>query len=902
MTCRSGRPDREPKESRRRPSLPQSDMKTSNQIRESFLEFFRSKKHTIVPAASLVPANDPTLLFTNSGMVQFKDFFLGREKPKHLRVADVQPCLRAGGKHNDLENVGYTARHHTFFEMLGNWSFGDYFKREAIIWSWELLTKVWKLPAERMWVTVYHTDDEAYDLWTREVGVPAARVTRIGDNKGAPYASDNFWQMADTGPCGPCTEIFWDHGPGMPGGPPGSHDEGDRYVEIWNLVFMQFDRNADGKLTTLPKPCVDTGMGLERIAAVMQGVQSNYDIDLFMHLIKAAEEVTGAKDRNNPSLRVIADHIRACAFLITDGVLPSNEGRGYVLRRIIRRAVRHFYKLSGISWDGYFWRMVGPLVKEMGEAYPVLKAKQTFVEEVLRGEEKSFVQTLDAAMMRLEFFLHQSNGKLSGENLFQLHDTYGCPPDLIADAVREKGILISPDALAQYGQLMEKQRQRGRAASQFGAEYGQDVEIEGETKFTGHETLKDKGKIVVLFRGKESVITLKTGEQGMVVLDRTPFYAESGGQVGDKGVLRVGGAEFKVDDTQKRGGGAHAHLGTVVKGEFKVGETVDAQVDGKLRAATVLNHSATHLLHAALRKVFGTHVTQKGSLVAPDRLRFDFSHNQPVTLEELQCIEDLVNAEIRKNAEADVRQMAYDEAIKFGAMALFGEKYGDTVRVMKFGDFSTELCGGTHVRRVGDIGFFKITSESGVAAGIRRIEALTGDAAVHWAQQAERTLRALADLTKSSPDSVGEKIEQLVERTRKLEKELEQLKGRLASRQSGDLASQAVEVNGIKVLASRLDGADAKTLRDTVDQLKNKLGSAAVVLAAVEDGKVRLVAGVTADRMAKIKAGELINAVAEQVGGKGGGRADMAQAGGTDPTKLDAALKSVPDWVRAHLD
>ncbi|MDE2346448.1 MAG: alanine--tRNA ligase [Gammaproteobacteria bacterium] len=874
---------------------------TSNEIRKSFLEFFRQKQHVIVPASPLVPANDPTLLFTNAGMVQFKDVFLGREKPAHLRVADVQPCLRAGGKHNDLENVGYTARHHTFFEMLGNWSFGDYFKREAILYAWELLTKVWKLAPERMWITVYKDDDEAYKIWTQEVGVPKERVVRVGDNHGAPYASDNFWQMADTGPCGPCTEIFWDHGPDLTGGPPGSPDEGDRYVEIWNLVFMQFDRAADGKLTKLPKPCVDTGMGLERMGAVLQGVHSNYDIDMFKHLIQAAAQVTGAKDLSNPSLRVIADHIRACTFLIADGVLPSNEGRGYVLRRIIRRAVRHFYKLCGISWDGYFWRMVEPLVKEMSGAYPQLKAKQEFVEQVLRNEEKSFVQTLDSAMMRLNTHLIQNNGKLTGEELFQLHDTYGCPPDLIADVLREKKISISSDALSLYDQLMEQQRQRGRAASQFGAEYAQDVDIQSETRFTGYDTLKDTGKIVALFRGKDEVKTLKAGEQGMVILDHTPFYAESGGQVGDQGELLTAKAVFKVEDTQKRGGGAHAHLGKVIQGELKVGEAVDAQVDEALRAATVLNHSATHLLHAALRQVLGTHVTQKGSLVAPDRLRFDFSHPQPVSTEQLQTIEDLVNREIHRNAQADVRQMKYDEAIQSGAMALFGEKYGDNVRVLRFGDFSTELCGGTHVRHVGDIGFFKITSESGVAAGVRRVEALTGEGALNWVHQAQATLRAVAELTKSGPDKLEEKVSQLLEHNRKLEKELQQLKGQLASRQGGDLASTAVDVKGLKVLAARLDGADAKTLRDTVDQLKNKLGSAAIVLGAVEDGKVRLVAGVTADRMQKIKAGDLVNHVAEQVGGKGGGRPDMAQAGGNEPEKLDTALQSVPAWVRAQL-
>ena len=976
---------------------------TTNEIRQSFLEFFRNKKHTIVPAAPLVPPNDPTLLFTNSGMVQFKDIFLGREKPRHLRVADVQPCLRAGGKHNDLENVGYTARHHTFFEMLGNWSFGDYFKRDAILWSWELLTKIWKLPADRLWITVYHTDDEAWDIWTKEVQVPKERVVRIGDNKGAPYASDNFWQMADTGPCGPCTEIFWDHGPGVAGSPPGSSEsEGDRYVEIWNLVFMQFDRDTDGKLTPLPKPCVDTGMGLERIAAVMQGVHSNYDIDLFKHLIKAAAEVTGVKDLSSPSLRVIADHIRACAFLIADGVLPSNEGRGYVLRRIIRRAVRHGYKIGQEKL--FFHKLVKPLDEEMGNAYPGLHKAAKHVEKVLLQEEERFAETLDKGMKALTLNLrlpelasgflrkqgyrvsgHELNKnvihfivlptvnmgrvrallisassdselkrlirdeitklrsnqniwdkaiflidlkghdadeifgyareykdppvtdrvkfdavprKLSGQVAFTLYDTYGFPLDLTQDICREQGVTVDVEG---FEQEMEKQRERGRAASQFGAEYAQDVEISGETKFTGYETLKDKGKIVALFRGKDTVKSLKAGEQGMMVLDRTPFYAESGGQVGDQGVLRAGGAEFKVEDTQKRGGGAHAHLGIVVKGEFKLGETVEAQVNEKLRAATVLNHSATHLLHAALRKVLGTHVTQKGSLVAPDRLRFDFSHNQPVTPEELQKIEDLVNAEIRNNAEADVRQMAYDDAIKSGAMALFGEKYGDTVRIMKFGDFSTELCGGTHVRRVGDIGFFKIVSETGVAAGIRRIEAVSGPGALQYVQQLEDILRKVENSTRAVKDAVVSKVEQLVEHAKQLAKEVDQLKGRLASREGGDLASQAVEVNGLKVLASRLDGADAKTLRETVDQLKNKLGSAAVVLAAVEDGKVRLVAGVTAGHIAKIKAGELVNHVAEQVGGKGGGRADMAQAGGTDPANLDAALKSVPGWVRARL-
>ncbi|MHB8406339.1 MAG: alanine--tRNA ligase [Gammaproteobacteria bacterium] len=890
---------------------------TSNEIRKSFLKFFQDKKHVIVPASPLVPANDATLLFTNAGMVQFKDIFLGREKPAHLRVADVQPCLRAGGKHNDLENVGYTARHHTFFEMLGNWSFGDYFKRDAIVYAWELLTQVWKLPPEKLWVTIYKDDDEAHAIWTKEIGVPRERVVRVGDKPGAPrYQSDNFWQMADTGPCGPCTEIFWDHGPGIPGGPPGSHDEGDRYVEIWNLVFMQFDRAADGRLTPLPKPCVDTGMGLERIAAVMQAVHSNYDIDLFKHLIKAAAEVTGSKDLNSPSLRVIADHIRACAFLITDGVLPSNEGRGYVLRRIIRRAVRHGYKLG--QEKPFFHMLVKVLDKEMGEAYPALHKSAKHIEEALLQEEERFAETLDKGMRLLEKGLvgkWQTNiwdvgspgwkptvkpmgQAIPGDVIFKLYDTYGFPVDLTADIARERGLTLD---MPGFEREMEKQRERGRAASQFGAEYAQDVDVKSETQFTGYDTLRDKGKIVALFRGKDAVQKLAQGEQGMVILDRTPFYAESGGQVGDQGVLHTAKAEFKVEDTQKRGGGAHAHLGTLTKGELKIGDSVDAQVDEKLRAATVLNHSATHLLHAALREVLGNHVTQKGSLVAPDRLRFDFSHHQPLTPDELRRIEDRVNEEIRKNAEADVREMGYDEAIQSGAMALFGEKYGSSVRVMKFGDFSTELCGGTHVRHVGDIGLFKIVGESGVAAGVRRIEALTGAGALGWVHKAEGSLRGVSEMTKGSLDTIEDKVSQLLERNRKLEKELEQLKGQMASRQGGDLASQAVDVHGIKVLASRLDGADAKTLRDTVDQLKNKLGSAAIVLAAVEDGIVRLVAGVTADHMGKIKAGELVNAVAEQVGGKGGGRPDLAQAGGNDPSKLDAALKSVPEWVRTHL-
>ncbi|HET7395292.1 MAG TPA: alanine--tRNA ligase [Gammaproteobacteria bacterium] len=998
-------------------------MKTSNEIRQAFLDYFASQGHTIVASSPLVPANDPTLLFTNAGMVQFKDVFLGRDNRDYLRATSSQKCLRAGGKHNDLENVGYTARHHTFFEMLGNFSFGDYFKRDAIKYAWELLTTVYKLPADKLWVTVYHTDDEAYDVWAKEVGVPQNRIVRIGDKPGGrQYESDNFWQMADTGPCGPCSEIFYDHGPDVAGGPPGSVDaDGDRYIEIWNLVFMQFDRADDGSMAPLPKPCVDTGMGLERIAAVLQGVHSNYEIDLFQHLIKAAAEITGAKDLNSPSLKVIADHIRACAFLIADGVLPSNEGRGYVLRRIIRRAIRHGYKLG--QEKPFFHKLVKALDQQMGKAYPELHKASQHVAKVLLQEEERFAETLDKGMRLLEQkiieqralkfgdellqnqyrrieqvldlgrveALYEDRGsypkkhiwfmtrrystleeaeltapivlvkqqveaalpdqppsrkglvflvivpeaptsrlrelldlecgrilaygevkvlirqisdiesmeiKLGGDIAFLLYDTYGFPLDLTADICRERGLTLDTEG---FEREMEKQRERARAASQFNADYGQDVEIDVTTKFTGYDALQGKGKVVALFRGKDAVKSLKAGEQGMVILDQTPFYAESGGQVGDKGTLSANTAEFKVEDTQKRGGGAHAHLGIVTKGELKVGDNVGAQVDQKLRAATVLNHSATHLLHAALRQVLGTHVTQKGSLVAPDRLRFDFSHYQPITAAELQRVEDLVNEQIRHNAEADVHEMAYDDAIQSGAMALFGEKYGNTVRVMKFGDFSTELCGGTHVSRVGDIGLFKIVSESGVAAGVRRIEAVTGEGALVWVHQAEQTLRGVAELTKGGLDNIEEKVSQLLERNRKLEKELEQLKGKMASRQGGDLAAQAVDVNGVKVLASRLDGADARTLRDTVDQLKNKLGSAAIVLAAVEDGKVRLVAGVTADRMGKLKAGELVNAVAQQVGGKGGGRPDMAQAGGDDPAALDAALHSVPDWVRAHL-
>ncbi|HWP94765.1 MAG TPA: alanine--tRNA ligase [Gammaproteobacteria bacterium] len=876
----------------------------SNQIRASFLEFFRTKGHTVVPSSPLVPANDPTLLFTNAGMVQFKDVFLGRDKREYVRAASSQRCVRAGGKHNDLENVGYTARHHTFFEMLGNFSFGDYFKREAIEYAWELLTsrQWWNLPKERLWVTVYHEDDEAHEIWTRiftAEKLPLERIVRIGDKAGgAKYQSDNFWQMADTGPCGPCTEIFYDHGPEVAGGPPGSAAaDGDRYIEIWNLVFMQFDRAADGTLTPLPKPCVDTGMGLERIAAVLQGVHSNYETDVFKALIEAAAKATGARTLTAPSLRVIADHIRACSFLIVDGVVPSNEGRGYVLRRIIRRAIRHGYKLG--QHRPFFHELVEPLAAQMGEAYPELQRARDHVAKVLLGEEERFAETLDQGMRLLESALTELDGRvIPGETVFKLYDTYGFPVDLTADIARERGLTIDQ---AGFERAMEAQRERARAASQFGTEYAQDVAIDTETCFTGYEKLVDQGRIVALFRGREPVEVLRAGEQGIVVLDSTPFYAESGGQVGDRGVLRGANAEFRVEDTQKRGGGAFAHLGTLLMGDLRVGEIVEARVDENLRRATVLNHSATHLLHAALRKVLGTHVVQKGSLVAPDRLRFDFSHPAPLTREELRAVEDLVNEKIRENAAADVRHMSYDEALRFGAIALFGEKYGSTVRVMKFGDFSTELCGGTHVRRTGDIGLFKIVSESGVAAGIRRIEAVTGAGALAYIAATEETLGRVAALVKGGRENLEERVKQLIERTRRLEREVEQLKAKLATGTGGDLADRAVDVAGCKVLAARLDGADAKALREAVDRLKDKLGSAAIVLAAVEEGKVRLVAGVTKDRMTAVPAGELVNMVASQVGGKGGGRPDLAQAGGTDPSRLDHALEAVPEWVRQRL-
>ncbi|HZF26293.1 MAG TPA: alanine--tRNA ligase [Steroidobacteraceae bacterium] len=871
---------------------------SSNELRSLFLRYFEQQGHTIVPSSSLVPGNDPTLLFTNAGMVQFKDVFLGKEKRNYLRAVSSQRCVRAGGKHNDLENVGYTARHHTFFEMLGNFSFGDYFKRDAIRFAWELVTaKNWLgIDPKRLMVTVYKTDDEAYAAWNKDVGLAADRIVRIGDQPGG--GSDNFWQMGETGPCGPCSEIFYDHGPGIAGGPPGSADsEGDRWVEIWNLVFMQFDRSADGILTPLPKPAVDTGMGLERLAAVMQGVHSNYEIDLFRDLIRAAAELAGTKDLASSSLRVIADHIRACSFLIVDGVLPSNEGRGYVLRRIIRRAIRHGYQL-GLR-EPFFFKLVVPLERAMGAAYPELSKGRQHVERVLEQEELRFAETLATGMGLLEEAIKHARGKtIAGEAVFKLYDTYGFPVDLTADIARERGLSIDQ---AGFEKAMEAQRERARAASKFGVDLRSGVTVEGSTEFSGYEGIQDQGRVVEVIRDGAKVERLRAGEEGQVILDRTPFYAEAGGQVGDQGRLTAAGVRFDVVDTQKLGN-AHAHVGKLAQGEIKPGDVVSAQVDGERRRATMLNHTATHLLHAALRNVLGTHVTQKGSLVAPDRLRFDFSHYQAVSPEELTQIERLVNAQIRENAPADTDVMPFDQAVAAGAMALFGEKYESDVRVLKVGDFSMELCGGTHVKRAGDIGFFKIIGESGIAAGVRRIEALTGEDAVAWAESSDNLLREAGQLLRGGREDLKYKIEQLIERSKKLEKEIQQLKGRLASGQGSDLSSAARVINGVKVLATRVDGADAKALRDAVDQLKSKLKSAVVVLASVEgDDKVLLVAGVTQDQIGKIKAGELIGSVAQQVGGRGGGRPDMAQAGGTNPAALDAALASVEPWVRERL-
>jgi alanyl-tRNA synthetase len=861
------------------------------ELRQAFLDFFKARGHEVVASSSLVPADDPTLLFVNAGMVQFKDVFLGKEQRDYVRAASSQRCVRAGGKHNDLENVGYTARHHTFFEMLGNFSFGDYFKRDAIRYAWEFLTQVLQIPQERLWVTVFEDDEEAADIWLNEIGIDSARFGRIG-------ARDNFWSMGETGPCGPCTEIFYDHGDAVPGGPPGSPEaEGDRYVEIWNLVFMQYDRDADGNLNPLPRPSVDTGMGIERLAAVMQGVHSNYDIDLFRHLIKAAAEVTGTADLGNTSLRVIADHIRSCAFLIVDGVLPSNEGRGYVLRRIIRRALRHGHKLG--TNQPFFYRLVEPLHAEMGAAYPELGKQRVHVERILKLEEERFAETLEQGMRILEDDLAGMQGtEISGDTVFKLYDTYGFPMDLTADIARERGLSID---IAGFEAAMEMQRDRARAASHFTAGATGDLQIDTSTTFTGYDHLVDEGRVMALFRDGEPVEALESGQNGQVVLDKTPFYAESGGQVGDSGLLESAIARFEVQDTQKRGKGAFVHSGILLDGILRPGDEVTARVDAGRRQATVLNHSGTHLLHAALRAVLGEHVQQKGSLVGPDRLRFDFSHYEPVTAAQLAEIENLVNTQIRANAAAETRVMSIDDAMASGAMALFGEKYGDAVRVLSLGDFSVELCGGTHVQHAGDIGLLKIVSETGIASGVRRIEAVTGERALQWVAANEQRLQRISELVKGSREDVDEKISQMLEKNRALEKELQQLKGKLASNQGTDLASQAVEVDGIKVLAARLDAVDNKVLRDTLDQLKNKLGSAAVVLGTVNGDKVSLVAGVTRDRVSAIKAGELVNVVASRVGGKGGGRPDMAQAGGSQPEHLDAALQSVADWVREQL-
>jgi alanyl-tRNA synthetase len=860
---------------------------TSAELRSAFLEFFRQREHTIEPSSSLIPGNDPTLLFTNAGMVQYKDVFLGREHKGFTRAATSQRCVRAGGKHNDLENVGYTARHHTFFEMLGNFSFGDYFKKDAIQFAWEFLTKEMEISPQKLWVTVFEEDSEAESIWLNDIGVDPARFSRIG-------AKDNFWSMGDTGPCGPCSEIFYDHGESIPGGPPGSPDEeGDRYIEIWNLVFMQYDRAADGALTPLPKPSVDTGMGLERIAAVSQGVHSNYEIDLFQSLLKAAAQLAGTDDLNQSSLRVIADHIRSCAFLITDGVLPSNEGRGYVLRRIIRRAIRHGYRL-GIH-DIFFYKLVAPLVLAMGDAYPELKNAQAQVERILKKEEERFAETLGQGMKILEACAARLEGSvIPGDTVFQLYDTYGFPVDLTADFAREHGLSVDH---AGFEVAMAAQRDRARSASSFGSDYDQDIKLDIETAFTGYDQVDDRVKILALYRQGQPAETLQAGEEGVIVLDKTPFYAESGGQVGDSGKITAGDAVFEVFDTQKQGN-LFLHKGKVHSGVFTEGQTCDAKVNAADRRATALNHSATHLLHAALRQILGDHVTQKGSLVNSERLRFDFSHFEPVTPEEIARLEQLVNEQIRLNAPVSAEIMAKDEAVKAGAMALFGEKYGAEVRVLKIGDFSTELCGGIHVQRAGDIGCFKIIGETGVAAGVRRIEAVTGQGCIDWIASRDKALASISGLLKSSPDKAAEKIEQLLEKTRALEKQIERLNAKLASSAGDELSSGAVEVNGIKVLAVKVDGVDAKSLRDLVDQLKNKLGSSAIVLAAVDGDKVSLTAGVSKDQTGRVKAGDLVNFVATQVGGKGGGRPDMAQAGGNDPSGLAKALADVPAWVQ----
>ncbi|ELF3430718.1 alanine--tRNA ligase [Salmonella enterica] len=873
--------------------------KSTAEIRQAFLDFFHSKGHQVVASSSLVPNNDPTLLFTNAGMNQFKDVFLGLDKRNYSRATTSQRCVRAGGKHNDLENVGYTARHHTFFEMLGNFSFGDYFKHDAIQFAWELLTgENWfALPKERLWVTVYETDDEAYEIWEKEVGIPRERIIRIGDNKGAPYASDNFWQMGDTGPCGPCTEIFYDHGDHIWGGPPGSPEEdGDRYIEIWNIVFMQFNRQADGTMEPLPKSSVDTGMGLERIAAVLQHVNSNYDIDLFRTLIEAVAKVTGATDLGNKSLRVIADHIRSCAFLVADGVLPSNENRGYVLRRIIRRAVRHGNMLG--AKETFFYKLVGPLIEVMGSAGEELKRQQAQVEQVLKTEEEQFARTLERGLALLDEELAKLQGDtLDGETAFRLYDTYGFPVDLTADVCRERNIKVDE---AGFEAAMEEQRRRAREASGFGADYNAMIRVDSASEFKGYDHLELNGKVTALFVDGKAVEAINAGQEAVVVLDQTPFYAESGGQVGDKGELKGAGFTFAVDDTQKYGQ-AIGHLGKLSAGALKVGDAVQADVDEARRARIRLNHSATHLMHAALRQVLGTHVAQKGSLVSDKVLRFDFSHNEAMKPSEIREVEDLVNAQIRRNLPIETNIMDLDAAKAKGAMALFGEKYDERVRVLSMGDFSTELCGGTHASRTGDIGLFRIISESGTAAGIRRIEAVTGEGAMATVHAQSDRLNDIAHLLKGDSQNLGDKVRAVLERTRQLEKELQQLKDQAAAQESANLSSKAVDLNGVKLLVSELAGIEPKMLRTMVDDLKNQLGSTVIVLATVVEGKVSLIAGVSKDVTDRVKAGELIGMVAQQVGGKGGGRPDMAQAGGTDAAALPAALASVQGWVSAKL-
>ncbi|HHD8981145.1 TPA: alanine--tRNA ligase [Escherichia coli] len=873
--------------------------KSTAEIRQAFLDFFHSKGHQVVASSSLVPHNDPTLLFTNAGMNQFKDVFLGLDKRNYSRATTSQRCVRAGGKHNDLENVGYTARHHTFFEMLGNFSFGDYFKHDAIQFAWELLTseKWFALPKERLWVTVYESDDEAYEIWEKEVGIPRERIIRIGDNKGAPYASDNFWQMGDTGPCGPCTEIFYDHGDHIWGGPPGSPEEdGDRYIEIWNIVFMQFNRQADGTMEPLPKPSVDTGMGLERIAAVLQHVNSNYDIDLFRTLIQAVAKVTGATDLSNKSLRVIADHIRSCAFLIADGVMPSNENRGYVLRRIIRRAVRHGNMLG--AKETFFYKLVGPLIDVMGSAGEDLKRQQAQVEQVLKTEEEQFARTLERGLALLDEELAKLSGDtLDGETAFRLYDTYGFPVDLTADVCRERNIKVDE---AGFEAAMEEQRRRAREASGFGADYNAMIRVDSASEFKGYDHLELNGKVTALFVDGKAVDAINAGQEAVVVLDQTPFYAESGGQVGDKGELKGANFSFAVEDTQKYGQ-AIGHIGKLATGSLKVGDAVQADVDEARRARIRLNHSATHLMHAALRQVLGTHVSQKGSLVNDKVLRFDFSHNEAMKPEEIRAVEDLVNAQIRRNLPIETNIMDLEAAKAKGAMALFGEKYDERVRVLSMGDFSTELCGGTHASRTGDIGLFRIISESGTAAGVRRIEAVTGEGAIATVHADSDRLNEVAHLLKGDSNNLADKVRSVLERTRQLEKELQQLKEQAAAQESANLSSKAIDVNGVKLLVSELSGVEPKMLRTMVDDLKNQLGSTIIVLATVAEGKVSLIAGVSKDVTDRVKAGELIGMVAQQVGGKGGGRPDMAQAGGTDAAALPAALASVKGWVSAKL-